>query len=130
MFRLWPELHAWNLRFLPFWYLGTLPPGCGRGRRDRARVLATGRAGLARARRRTSTTTAKQLDPVVDGRRFRIVKSGVALALALLLAGGGLWYAHHERGFLTFWAEWNYSGYEDSSVDEHEAEAVRRSTAT
>ena len=22
VFRLWPELHAWNLRFLPFWYLG------------------------------------------------------------------------------------------------------------
>ena len=22
VFRVWPELHAWNLRFLPFWYLG------------------------------------------------------------------------------------------------------------
>ena len=22
VFRFWPELHAWNLRFLPFWYLG------------------------------------------------------------------------------------------------------------
>ena len=22
VFRFWPEAHAWNLRFLPFWYLG------------------------------------------------------------------------------------------------------------
>ena len=39
VFRLWPEAHAWNLRFLPFWYVGLfllagigaaeIPPGAG-----------------------------------------------------------------------------------------------------
>ena len=36
VFRFWPELHAWNLRFLPFFYLVLFPVG-RRGRRgDRA----------------------------------------------------------------------------------------------
>ncbi len=33
----------------------------------------------------------------------------------MLLGGGALWSAHHYNGFLDFWAEWNYSGYQDTS---------------
>ncbi|MGZ4802064.1 MAG: 6-pyruvoyl-tetrahydropterin synthase-related protein [Acidimicrobiia bacterium] len=113
VFRLWPELHAWNLRFLPFWYLGLF-------------LLAA--VGVAEIVRGIAQQTAVvwlgpgpelgddwALDPVVDGRRFRLVKTALAVAMVLALAAGGLFYAHQERGFLDFWAEWNYSGYQDTS---------------
>ncbi len=113
IFRVWPELHAWNLRFLPFWYLGLF-------------LLAA--AGVAELVRGIGQQVALVwlgappelgddwgLDPVVDGRRFRLVKSTVTMALVLALAVGGLVYAHHDAGFLDFWAQWNYSGYQDTS---------------
>ena len=65
------------------------------------------------ARRRTRTG---ELDPVVDGRRFRLVKS-----VTRRRAGGAARRRRRsgsrtrDRGFLDFWAEWNYSGYEDTS---------------
>lgn len=115
VFRVWPELHAWNLRFLPFWYLGLfLLAAVGAAEIVRGIAQQVGLVWLGPPP--DIDDEAPGFDPVVDGRRFRAVKSGVALALTVLLAGGGLWYAHHERGFLTFWAEWNYSGYEDSSA--------------
>lgn len=114
VFRVWPELHAWNLRFLPFWYLGLY-------------LLAA--VGVAEMVRGASQQLALvwlgpppgpnedwELDPVVDGRRFRLVKSVTAVVLAVLLSGGALWSAHEYRGFLDFWAEWNYSGYQDTSA--------------
>jgi hypothetical protein len=113
IFRVWPELHAWNLRFLPFWYLGLFL------------LAASGVAELARGAAQQIALVWLgsppdlgddwALDPVVDGRRFRLVKSVVAVTLVVLLSAGGLVYAHSERGFLDFWAEWNYSGYQDTS---------------
>jgi hypothetical protein len=114
VFRVWPELHAWNLRFLPFWYLGLY-------------LLAA--VGVAEMARGASQQLALvwlgpppgpnedwELDPVVDGRRFRLVKSVTAVVLVVLVSVGALWSAHHSRGFLDFWAEWNYSGYQDTSA--------------
>ncbi len=113
VFRVWPELHAWNLRFLPFWYLGLY-------------LLAA--AGVAEMARGVSQQLALvwlgpppgpseewELDPVIDGRRFRLVKSVTAVVLVVLVSGGALWSAHISRGFLDFWAQWNYSGYQDAS---------------
>ena len=53
---------------------------------------------------------------MVDGRRFRLAKSVLSISLVAAVSVGGLVYAHHERGFLDFWAEWNYSGYQDTSA--------------
>jgi len=115
VFRLWPELHAWNLRFLPFWYLGMfLLAAAGAAEIVRGIAQQVGLVWLGPPPPPDSGEPA--LDPVADGRRFRIVKNAVALTLAVLLATGGLIYAHSQRGFLSFWAEWNYSGYEDSSA--------------
>lgn len=113
VFRAWPELHAWNLRFLPFWYLGLyLLAACGvaEGARAISQQIAIAWLGPP-----PGPTDLWQLDPVKDGRRFRLVKSVSALSLVVLLATGGLLYAHIDRGFLDFWAEWNYSGYQDTS---------------
>lgn len=113
VFRLWPELHAWNLRFLPFWYLGLY-------------LLAA--AGVAEMARGASQQLALvwlgpppgpnedwELDPVVDGRRFRVVKTVSAAVLVAIISIGAVWWAYSQRDFLDFWAEWNYSGYQDTS---------------
>jgi hypothetical protein len=38
------------------------------------------------------------------------------VTLVALVVSGGLGFAWFTRSFLGFWAEWNYSGYEDTSV--------------
>ncbi len=114
VFRVWPELHAWNLRFLPFWYLGLfLLAGVGAaeivrgdrpvGRRRLARCAAGAGRGLG-------ARPGGGRSPLPAGEERDLDRAG-----RLLVATGGLVYAHHERGFLDFWAEWNYSGYQDSS---------------
>ncbi len=114
VFRVWPELHAWNLRFLPFWYLGMFILAAV-GAAEIVRAIAQW-VGVVWLGAPPEPGDDWALDPVVDGRRFRLAKSGISIALVLLVTTGGLFYAHHERGFLDFWAEWNYSGYQDSSL--------------
>ena len=78
VFRFWPELHAWNLRFLPFWYLDGVPARGGRGRRGRPateqrvrpaldRTGARSDRGL-RVPRSTRTTDLPTRDQRVDAR--------------------------------------------------------------
>lgn len=117
VFRVWPELHAWNLRFLPFWYLGLyLLAAVGVAELARGAAQQTGIVWLGPP---PAIGEDWSMDPVADGRRFRVVKSSAALALVALLTLGGLVYArtvHTEHGMLDFWAQWNYSGYEDTSA--------------
>ena len=79
VFRVWPELHAWNLRFLPFWYLGLFllaavgsPRSCGASRSrwgssgwgPRPRSVTTGHS----TRRRRSSV------PAGEERRRRLAR--------------------------------------------------------
>jgi hypothetical protein len=113
VFRLWPELHAWNLRFLPFWYLGLFLLAAA-GVAEMARG-ASQQLGLVWLGPPPGPADEWELDPVADGRRFRLVKTVSAAILVLGISAGALTYAWADRGFLTFWAEWNYSGYQDTS---------------
>ena len=132
VFRFWPELHAWNLRFLPFWYLG---------------VLLVAAAGVAWAVRLVATlvanawasppSVATPLDappdgilpvepaawappdgfdtghrPEVDAAGARRLRAVLAATLVAGLATVGLVRSVQTRGFLDFWAEWNFAGYE------------------
>jgi hypothetical protein len=106
VFRLWPEAHAWNLRFLPFWYVGLfLLAGIGAGeiplfvRRIIEWVMAGPDLGGVR--------------PVSS--RSAVLGAGAAALVVMLLTGVTLVRVDATRGFLRFWADWNYSGYEDTS---------------
>jgi hypothetical protein len=114
VFRLWPELHAWNLRFLPFWYLGIyLLAASGVAEMVRGIGQQVGIVWLGPPPEPEELPTR---DPVADARRFRLIKNVLVLVLVGLLTVGGLAWTYSDRGFLTFWSEWNYSGYEDSSA--------------
>jgi hypothetical protein len=132
VFRFWPELHAWNLRFLPFWYLG---------------VLLVAAAGAAAALRLAATAVAARTvpaAPVVVGTtgagavgvdtpgwsvpegfvtappdpgatvRARLLRSALAAGLVVAVGAAVLGRSVQTRGFLDFWAEWNFAGYEDT----------------
>jgi len=116
VFRLWPEAHAWNLRFLPFWYVGLfLLAGIGAAeipllaRRIIEWVMAepdlegTPPDGLARPTRGPTTA------------RGTVLGAGAAALVVVLITGVALVRVDATRGFLRFWADWNYSGYEDTS---------------
>jgi 6-pyruvoyl-tetrahydropterin synthase related domain len=114
VFRLWPELHAWNLRFLPFWYLGIyLLAASGVAEMVRGIGQQVGIVWLGPPPEPEELPTG---DPIADARRFRLIKNVLVLVLVGLLTIGGLAWTYSDRGFLTFWSEWNYSGYEDSSA--------------
>ncbi len=106
VFRVWPEAHAWNLRFLPFWYLGLF-------------VLAgIGAAEIAYTARRVVDWV--MVEPDLEGRRSAssrsVVLGGAAVALVVvLLTGITLYQVDATKGFLRFWADWNYSGYQDTT---------------
>lgn len=116
-FRFWEGLTdlvdstpVWNLRLLPFWYLGlVLLAMLG------AAELARGAAALA-VRGRAA--------PGVDGspsrereRENAIVRAVTIALVTVLVAGVGIWRLYETTGFLTFWAEWNYSGYEHTGAE-------------
>jgi hypothetical protein len=105
MFRFWEDIQAtpaWNLRFLPFWYLGLfLLMGLGFAE------LIRGVAWLARraAEREESRTPPKLVAAIVAG------------ALTLMLAVGTLIALDHDKSFLPYWTRWNFRGYEDTRGD-------------
>lgn len=105
VFILWPELHAWNLRFLPFWYFGLgLLAACAVG--EGVRALAE---------------TAPRFIPSQQDAKFvtAVVMSSLLIAISVFT----LARAFSTRGFLDFWAEWNYSGYEDTRAEATRAKA-------
>ena len=105
VFILWPELHAWNLRFLPFWYLGLgLLGACAVGEGIRALAKAVPR-----------------YMPSQQDAKF--VTATVMASVLIAISAFTLARAFSTRGFLDFWAEWNYAGYEDTRVDATRAKA-------
>jgi hypothetical protein len=141
-FRFWEGLTdlaqstpVWNLRLLPFWYLGLL-------------LLAMlGAAELIRGAgvllARTSTRfwapllPAREPEPVPatsgvsltetelavsarsdrDHQRDRAIVRAVAIAvLSVIVAGAAIWRVYVTTDFITFWAKWNYSGYEHTGT--------------
>ncbi|MGH8984735.1 MAG: hypothetical protein ACRDY6_12800 [Acidimicrobiia bacterium] len=142
VFRIWDafDTPAWNLRFLPFWYLGLFVLA-GIGAAELVR-------GVAWAALRTvdddwwvtSPSTHDEPDdaaviddPRGDERRrppAGMVRAITAVALSVMLASAVLFQLYRTRSFLDFWAVYNYTGYERAdylvaqagkSSDEYEA---------
>ena len=103
LFRFWPEVSTtvWNLRFLPFWYLGLFM------------LMAVGIAELLRGAgwlaRRVAT------EPGITEMAPRIVGKATTAVLVLALTVGVLVSINDESNvFLKHWVSWNYRGYEDA----------------
>jgi len=123
---------VWNLRLLPFWYLGLvllamlgaaeLIRGAGElvARRVDLRpepevpapapVAAT---ATATAIDDTEATRAEEPRSKEDRSRDMSVLRAVTIsALVVVLACVAIWRVYVTTDFITFWAKWNYSGYE------------------
>ncbi len=88
VFRFWPELHAWNLRFLPFWYLGLyLLAAVGVAETIRGIAQQSGIVWLGPA---PAIGEEWSMDPVRDGRGFRLVKNGFAILMVLIVTSGAV----------------------------------------
>ena len=150
-FRFWTDLgtHVWNLRLLPFWYIGVhLLMAIGVAELIRAagwavgygwRFVQTGRA--AEAALAAEGANAHDGDGFGDGDRDaeppmgetanavvphahrgrsageRATALAVMLVLTITAAFFTLQGIEDQKGFLPYWAKWNFSGYENV-VDE------------
>jgi hypothetical protein len=113
VFWLWPELHAWNLRFLPFWYLGVyLLAAIGAAEIVRRLSSEFGRLWVGPP---ASPDAAYDADAERTGRTYRVVTSSTIIAVVVLLTAIGAWFNHSHQGFLGYWAEWNETGYENAA---------------
>src|SRR6478735_1845816 len=113
VFRLWPELHAWNLRFLPFWYLGIfLLAAIGAAEIVRRLSSEFGRLWVGPPASPDATYDA---DAARTGRTYRVVTSTTIIATVVILAIVGLWFNQSQQGFLGYWAKWNETGYENAA---------------
>jgi hypothetical protein len=137
-FRFWEPLTdlaqstpVWNLRLLPFWYLALLllaMLGAAELIRGAAALLAARRSSFLEsllpapepapepvtvAGGATDSDVAVEPRSDRDRRRDRAIVRAVAIAvLAVLVASVAIWRVYATTGFITFWAKWNYSGYE------------------
>jgi hypothetical protein len=152
-FRFWEGLTdlvnstpVWNLRLLPFWYLGLLLLAMlgaaelirGAGvllARTSSRfwepllpasepepVRAASGAASAVGERPPETVVSNEHDggarPDRDRRRDRAIVRAVAIAvLSVVVAGVAIWRVYVTTDFITFWAKWNYSGYEHTGAE-------------
>lgn len=129
VFVFWPELGAWNLRFLPFAYLGlflmaavgaseTVRVACGEFAR-----LWTGPAPLASEAYDYSATHA--------GRTYRRVLSAALAVVLLVVMVVGVWFNAAHKGFIPFWVKWNETGYENQATpnDPHWKENAQKQYA-
>src|SRR5215216_879576 len=121
---------VWNLRLLPFWYLGLIllaMLGAAELARGVAALMVRAREPFWAPRQEESgladhvspSTAASDLAPVstVSPERDRVRDSAIVRALTIvvvtvLAATVALWRVYETTGLVTFWAEWNYSGYE------------------
>jgi hypothetical protein len=148
LFRFWDvfDTPAWNLRFLPFWYLGLfLLAGIGAADVIRAVAWAAARsveddwwgrrpppdeatsdvpaaspadaevelvAGALTAFARARKSAAEPAAPAPRRRSVVIVRSVTVVVLSVVLTVLALARVHQTRGFIDFWARYNYTGYE------------------
>lgn len=103
LFRFWEDVQAtpaWNLRFVPFWYLGIFL------------LMAAGLAEVVRG----AAWLARRF--VVSERRttpLALVSGAVIGSLTILLSLGALVGLNEDKAFLPYWIRWNYRGYEDEA---------------
>ena len=117
LFVLWEDLQttsAWNLRFLPFWYLGVfLLMGLG------GAELVRGAGRLTRWWYARPPSRDDELDdapgPEPARRSPRLAVALVSGLLTALLAVGTLVAIDDGKSFLPYWTRWNYRGYEDTT---------------
>jgi hypothetical protein len=123
-FRFWEGLTdlfdstpVWNLRLLPFWYFGLIllaMLGVAELARGAASLAARGsetRGEPLRPEDASPPTVATS--PAHDHAPDSAIVRAVTITLVtVLVAGVGIWRVYETTGFLSFWAEWNYSGYE------------------
>src|SRR5215218_527859 len=128
---------VWNLRLLPFWYLGLLllamlgaaelirGAGALLGRTSNrfwepllpAREPVPAASGVS-AEAPTATEHGDRARSDGDRQRDRAIVRSVAIAiLAVLVTGVAIWRVYATTDFLTFWAKWNYSGYEHTGAE-------------
>jgi hypothetical protein len=119
-----------NLRLLPFWYLGLilvamlgaaeLARGVGtvavRGPHAFTQLVFRGhKAGdsLADPAASSHASVVVAESPPGDRTRDKVMTRALTIVLVTaLVAAVALWRVYETTGFLTSWAEWNYSGYE------------------
>jgi 6-pyruvoyl-tetrahydropterin synthase related domain len=145
-FRFWEGLTdlaqstpVWNLRLLPFWYLGLLllaMLGAAELIRGAAALMAqkatrfwtpllpapepapaaSGVPPAAMAPGETEPAEAPRSDQ--DRQRDRSIVRAVTIAvLTAIVAGVAIWRVYVTTDFITFWAKWNYSGYEHTGAE-------------
>src|SRR5262245_5235830 len=122
---------VWNLRLLPFWYLGLIllaMLGAAELARSAAALAMRGRLlsqpvpeppapdDSADEATKTSCTAAVVTHPAArDRRRDNVMIRTLTIVLAtVLIAAVALWRVYATTGLITFWAQWNYSGYEET----------------
>lgn len=128
---------VWNLRLLPFWYLGLvllamlgaaeLIRGAGELVARRANLLPepSDEAAVETPAGAGAATAEDAIEPVpVDeprseenrARDSSIVRAVAISVLAVTLAMVAIWRVYVTTDFITFWAKWNYSGYEHTGT--------------
>ncbi|HUF85637.1 MAG TPA: hypothetical protein VMQ81_13730 [Acidimicrobiia bacterium] len=122
VFRLWDvfDTPAWNLRFLPFWYLGLfLLAAVGAAELVRGVAFVAGRTveedWWGSARDEDEPEAADGPAPVPEPRSKPSgarARSWTAVGLTVLLAAVLLVRVHQTRDFLDYWVRYNYTGYE------------------
>jgi len=119
---------VWNLRLLPFWYLGLVllsMLGAAELIRGAGELLARrtdslpGTDGEPRPEPRDElrAEAADELRTDDDRRRNRSMVRALTIAvLTVILASVAIWRMYVTTDFITFWAQWNYSGYEHTGT--------------
>ena len=127
---------VWNLRLLPFWYLGLVflaMLGAAELARGAAALAVRGREPFwdplfgervsvgdepALSAPSAGAQSAVAASRSQDRARKNAIVRAVTIALVtVLVAGVAIWRVYETTGFLTFWAKWNYSGYEHVGRD-------------
>jgi hypothetical protein len=113
VFRFWPELHAWNLRFLPFFYLGMfLMAAVGAAEIIRRLSSEFGRLWVGAA---PMPDEAYEFSSASAGRTYRVVTNATIAVVVTVVVTTGLVFSFSHRGFIPYWTAWNETGYENAA---------------
>ena len=113
VFRFWPELHAWNLRFLPFFYLGVfLLAAVGAAEIIRRLSGEFGRLWVGAV---PAPTEAYEFPAAAAGRSYRLVTNATIAVVVVIVVITGMTFNFAHRGFISYWVAWNETGYENAA---------------